>query len=112
MPLNFFLSRDGTIITGDSRGMLSFWNNEYGTLIQSIQSHKADILALALSQDSSTVFCAGIEPIVIEFKYLEQSSGVKWVRGDCKMGLHSHDVNSMVIAQQTLLSGGKMMLFK
>jgi hypothetical protein len=30
--------------TGDSRGKTSFWNGKNGTLMDSIQSHKADVL--------------------------------------------------------------------
>jgi len=38
---------DLTIVSGDSRGKTSFWNGKSGTLVDSYQSHKADVLCVA-----------------------------------------------------------------
>jgi U3 small nucleolar RNA-associated protein 4 len=40
-----------TVVSGDSRGKTSFWNGKTGTLADSYQSHKADVLAVAVSAD-------------------------------------------------------------
>lgn len=47
----YFWQDDFTIVSGDSRGKTSFWNGRTGTLVDSYQSHKADVLAVAVSQD-------------------------------------------------------------
>ena len=40
-----------TVVSGDSRGKTSFWNGKTGTLVDSYQSHKADVLAVAVAKD-------------------------------------------------------------
>ncbi len=40
-----------TVVSGDSRGKTSFWNGKTGTLVDSYQSHKADVLAVAVTKD-------------------------------------------------------------
>ena len=40
-----------TVVSGDSRGKTSFWNGKTGTLMDSYQSHKADVLAVAVGED-------------------------------------------------------------
>lgn len=41
---------DGTIISGDSVGMVKMWNDQTGTLIKSHNVTKCDVLALSVSQ--------------------------------------------------------------
>ena len=41
------VTSDMTVISGDSRGKTSFWNGVTGTLSDSIQSHKADVLTVS-----------------------------------------------------------------
>jgi len=43
---------DGTIISGDSGGMVKMWNDHTGTLIKSHNVSKCDVLALSASQVS------------------------------------------------------------
>lgn len=40
---------DHTIISGDSMGVVKFWNGVMGTQLQSIRSHKADVLCMSIS---------------------------------------------------------------
>jgi len=49
--LYIFFQDDFTVVSGDSRGKTSFWNGRTGTLVDSYQSHKADVLAVAISPD-------------------------------------------------------------
>ena len=54
------------------------------------------------------MFCSGVEPIVTQYRRIEATPGVvKWVRGDAKSALHTHDVKAMVVAKDTLISGGR-----
>jgi len=43
-----FLCSDGTIVSGDSLGMVKFWDSRTCTQLQSFQAHNADVLCLAI----------------------------------------------------------------
>ncbi|XP_003698089.1 U3 small nucleolar RNA-associated protein 4 homolog [Apis florea] len=98
---------DNIIISGDSRGCLSFWDPHMGTLIESHESHTADILAVTLSHDMNIVYCAGVDPVVRSFcKITMKSSGrPQWVKG-IERRLHAHDVRALVEADGKLYSAG------
>ncbi|KAI4486585.1 hypothetical protein M0804_005955 [Polistes exclamans] len=98
---------DNLIISGDSRGFLSFWDPYMGTLIESHESHTADILAVTLSREKNVVYCAGVDPVVRSFcKVTLKSSGKShWVKG-IERRLHSHDVRALVDADGKLYSAG------
>lgn len=40
---------DGTIVSGDSLGMVKFWDSRTCTQLQSFQGHGADVLCLTIS---------------------------------------------------------------
>ncbi|KAK2586925.1 hypothetical protein KPH14_009855 [Odynerus spinipes] len=98
---------DNLIISGDSRGCLSFWDPHIGTLIESHESHTADILAVTLSHEKNVVYCAGVDPVVRSFcKVILKSSGKsQWVKG-IERRLHTHDVRALVEADGKLYSAG------
>lgn len=98
---------DNIIISGDSRGYLSFWDPHMGTLIESHESHTADVLAVTLSHDMNIVYCAGVDPVVRSFcKITMKSSGrPQWVKG-IERRLHAHDVRALVEADGKLYSAG------
>ena len=62
------ITSDMTVISGDSRGKTSFWNGKNGTLMDSVQSHKADVLTLAVSGDESTAYSSGVDPTLMHFQ--------------------------------------------
>ena len=39
---------DMTLVSGDSRGKTCFWNGKTGTLVDAYQTHKADVLTVAV----------------------------------------------------------------
>jgi WD40 repeat protein len=41
--------RNGTIVSGDSLGMVKFWDSRTCTQLQSFQAHGADVLCLTIS---------------------------------------------------------------
>ncbi|KAG5315019.1 UTP4 protein, partial [Acromyrmex insinuator] len=98
---------DNIIISGDSLGFLSFWDPQMGVLIESHESHTADILAITLSHDKNVVYCAGVDPVVRSFcKIIMKSSGKpQWVKG-IERRLHVHDVRALVEANGKLYSAG------
>ncbi|XP_076281680.1 UTP4 small subunit processome component l(3)72Dn [Lasioglossum baleicum] len=98
---------DNVIVSGDSRGCLSFWDPHMGTLIESHESHTADVLAVTLSHDMNIVYCAGVDPVLRSFcKIITKSTGKpQWVKG-IERRLHAHDVRALVDADGKLYSAG------
>ncbi|XP_072754367.1 U3 small nucleolar RNA-associated protein 4 homolog [Anoplolepis gracilipes] len=98
---------DNIIISGDSHGFLCFWDPHMGVLIESHESHTADILAITLSHDMNVVYCAGVDPVVRSFcKVAVKSSGkFQWVKG-IERRLHMHDVRALLEANGKLYSAG------
>lgn len=62
------VTSDFTIISGDSRGRLTFWDGKVGAQIESYQSHRADILAVCLSESETSLYCAGVDPNIINYE--------------------------------------------
>lgn len=98
---------DNLVVSGDSRGVLSFWDPNLGTLIESHESHTADILAIAMSQEENVVYCAGVDPVVRSFSKvtLKSCARPQWVKG-IERRLHVHDVRALVEADGKLYSAG------
>lgn len=100
------VTADMTIISGDSRGKTSFWNGRNGTLMDSVQSHKADVLAIAVSQDQKKAYSSGVDPTLMHFQIIQKADGrTKWVKSLHRV-ISSHDVRSLVSAGDRLYSGG------
>ncbi|OXU18958.1 hypothetical protein TSAR_000015 [Trichomalopsis sarcophagae] len=101
------VSNDNMIISGDSRGTLSVWDSNMGTLIESHDSHAADILAVTMSHDKKMIYCAGVDPVIRTFsKVVVKSTGrAQWVRG-IERRLHIHDVRALIEANGKLYSAG------
>ncbi|KAL8733517.1 MAG: hypothetical protein Q9181_003565 [Wetmoreana brouardii] len=103
---------DGTIVTGDSTGTVSFWDAGNYTRLQRITSHKADILDLTVSVDGKTVFSGGMDRRTILYRRTAGSKpGEKerWVEV-AHQRFHSHDVKTMAAFEtkniSILASGG------
>ncbi len=100
---------DGTIVAGDSGGNVSFYDQQFGTLLGRFTQHVADVLQLAASPDGRTVFAAGVDPKIAVFQKINGSrSGgggggasvatkQEWVYLSSKRP-HTHDVRAMCIA--------------
>ncbi|XP_008557301.1 U3 small nucleolar RNA-associated protein 4 homolog [Microplitis demolitor] len=103
------VTSDNYVVSGDSRGVLSIWDPNMGTLVESHDSHTADILALTISQDSNVIYCAGVDPVVRSFSKVTKTAGGKgtasWVKG-IERRLHMHDVRALVEADGKLYSAG------
>ncbi|KAG5898118.1 hypothetical protein JTB14_006330 [Gonioctena quinquepunctata] len=98
------ITKDFTVISGDSRGRLTFWDGKVGSQLESYQSHRADILAICLSDTS--LYCAGADPNIINYEKINVKGGTqKWVKS-IQRKIHEHDVNSLVICDNKLYSGG------
>ena len=60
--------RDGSLVSGSSRGVTQLWEPQFGTLLSSFQQHQADVLCVATAPDSSRVFSAGMDPTIAMFE--------------------------------------------
>ncbi|XP_064599137.1 U3 small nucleolar RNA-associated protein 4 homolog isoform X2 [Liolophura sinensis] len=102
------ITGDMTIISGDSRGKTSFWNGKQGTVIRSFQSHKADVLCLAVNESENSVLSSGVEPTLARFEYVStnpNSDWKTWIRSTVHCQ-HTHDVRSLAYAGHFIISGG------
>ncbi|CAH0547966.1 unnamed protein product [Brassicogethes aeneus] len=100
------ITNDFTVISGDSRGKLTFWDGKVGAQIESYQSHKADILSICLSEDQTSLCCAGVDPNIINYVQVNVKGGSqKWVRS-IQRKIHEHDIRSLLLVNQKLYSGG------
>lgn len=70
------VTSDFIIISGDSRGKLTFWDGKLGSQIESYQSHKADILTVCLSGSETSLFCAGVDPNIINYQKISVKGNV------------------------------------
>lgn len=89
------------LVSGDSRGCVSFWNVKNGTLFQTIASHQADVLSLCVSDCS--VYAAGVDPTVVRMSY-NQSRTTFRINHAWRM--HNNDVRALVVSGGRLFSGG------
>ncbi|XP_012266605.2 U3 small nucleolar RNA-associated protein 4 homolog [Athalia rosae] len=96
---------ENIVVSGDSRGILSFWDPAMGTLIESHESHEADILAVSMSDDMNTVYCSGVDPTICSYSKITVKFNCKWVKG-IERRLHEHDVRALVEANGKLYSAG------
>lgn len=100
------VTKNMTIITGDSRGKLSFWDGTVGAQTESYQSHKADVLTLCLTDDDNEVHCAGIDANIITYRNIAVRGDLhKWVKS-VQRKVHDHDVRALVMNKKYLYSGG------
>jgi len=59
---------DGTIVSGDSLGQVTFWDGKFGTMLAKFNTNGADVLALEASTDGSMVFASGVDPRIAVFR--------------------------------------------
>lgn len=100
------ITQDLSIISGDSRGILTVWDGKIGAQIESYQSHRADILSLCLSDDETSLYCAGVDPNVVNYVRIKvKDDAYKWVRSTQRK-IHDHDVRALALAGDKLYSSG------
>ncbi|KAI8324771.1 WD40 repeat-like protein [Martensiomyces pterosporus] len=116
--------RDGTIVSGDSRGHVVFWDPVMYVIQQDFRTLGADVLCLAADESGHTVFASGVDPKVTQFKLFaggtpveslaksKKSSGSrprKWQISAFRR-YHTHDVRALALSSglrfNRLISGG------
>jgi len=99
-----------TIVSGDSRGKTSFWDGKLGTLLDSVQTHKAHVQCLQVAPNQRSVYVAGVDPDIVEVNFVEtgSKSGRKhrWIKSVSRR-IHTHDVRCLILTgENKLFSGG------
>ena len=104
---------DLTIVSGDSMGLVKFWDGKMGTQLQSIKAHKADVLAIVISPDGRSIYSSGVDQKVTQMQFVsvETKEGeerrpqdrARWVL-TLQRRLHSHDVRALAISPSYELS--------
>ncbi|KAK7064410.1 WD-repeats-region domain-containing protein [Favolaschia claudopus] len=92
---------DGSIVSGDSLGMVKFWDSRTCTQLQSFEAHGADVLCLTVDPTGTAVYTSGVDQKISQFCHVKTSSGEKssswrWIQ-TCSRRMHSHDVRAVVI---------------
>lgn len=88
--------QDGTVVTGDSLGCTQFWDSCTGTLLQKFNSHEADVLALAASEDGRTIYSSGIDSKIVKFSLVEMEGFNKWDKSIYHRPC-DHDIRALAI---------------
>ncbi|XP_063623393.1 U3 small nucleolar RNA-associated protein 4 homolog [Cydia splendana] len=99
---------DNIIVSGDSLGRLTFWDSALGDQIESYKTHKADILAIAVSENEEQIYCSGVDPMIMTYQKVEKSCGgeaLQWMKNVVRH-IHMHDVRALVMNEDTLISVG------
>lgn len=96
--------RDGTIVSGDSNGVVSFWDGKHYALSQRIEGHEADVLDLATSADGRYVFSGGMDRRTCVYQKRKLSGGPSRWGKMSHTRLHRNDVKTMATYEAKNLS--------
>ncbi|CRL01996.1 CLUMA_CG015419, isoform A [Clunio marinus] len=101
---------DNTVITGDSRGKVTFWDITLGAQIDYVHASNFDIMCLSISNDRKSFFCSGVEQILKKYTKVTVQRGGKdfdqWVRCAKRSKIHTHDILTMITLKNDLLVSG------
>ncbi|CDU23848.1 related to UTP4-U3 snoRNP protein [Sporisorium scitamineum] len=92
---------DGTIVTGDSTGRVTFFDARTRIPIPeaTFRAHAAssDVLALCIGPDGKTVYSAGVDQKVAEYTKIDTSNGRgRWIQIASRR-LHAHDIRALAL---------------
>lgn len=100
----------GDIVSADSTGQVCIWDGKTRSQLQRIQSHKQDVLSLAVSADGSTIFSGGMDRRTAVYQRGDQKDG-RWAR-IWHRRYHHHDVKMMASFENenmsVVVSGGEL----
>ncbi|CAO2657324.1 Nn.00g034500.m01.CDS01 [Neocucurbitaria sp. VM-36] len=97
---------NGDFVSGDSTGDIRIYNGKTFSQTQRISGHEADVLDLAVSQDGTSIFSAGMDRRTCFYtskKGVAQGQSGKW-RKVSHQRYHEHDVKAMATYEGNKLS--------
>lgn len=107
---SIYLTKDMTIVTGDSLGQTQFWDANHGTLLQSFKSHEADVLTICVNKAENKVYSSGIDSRIAEFSFVNgEEDGDRAWRLSKKLRSVNHDIRAIAISggdKAFLVAGG------
>lgn len=77
---------DMTVVSGDSHGRITFWDSKFGTELQCIWTHKADVLCLAVNRDENLVVGSGVDASIVHITNMNSDSAPHHKRAKGKHG--------------------------
>lgn len=99
---------NGDIVSADSTGQVCIWDGKTYTQSQRLNSHKQDVLSLAVSADGTTIMSGGMDRRTVLYKQ-NNGAGGRWSKAWGRR-YHSHDVKSMASFEHgrtsVVVSGG------
>ncbi|XP_058464191.1 U3 small nucleolar RNA-associated protein 4 homolog [Malaya genurostris] len=101
--------KDFTIVSADSRGKIMFFDGNMGTSIDSIVVSKADVLSLATDSEEKVLYVTGVEPVIKLYQKVEVTKANEKMKNYVRTltrRCHTHDIKSLVMYQNKLVSGG------
>ncbi|XP_055531936.1 U3 small nucleolar RNA-associated protein 4 homolog [Wyeomyia smithii] len=101
--------QDFTIVSGDSRGKIMFFDGNLGTAIDSITVSKADILSLTIDREEKFLYVTGVEPIIRIYQRVEVTKANEKVKSFVRTlnrRYHTHDIKALDMYRDKLVSGG------
>ncbi|KAJ1030410.1 hypothetical protein NDA16_001319 [Ustilago loliicola] len=112
---------DGTIVTGDSTGRVTFFDPRTRIPIPdaTFRAHapSSDVLALCVGPDGKTIYSAGVDQKVAEYTKIDTTNGRgRWIQIASRR-LHAHDIRALALdppyspldAAQAIASGAEGM---
>ncbi|KAJ9661112.1 U3 small nucleolar RNA-associated protein [Coniosporium apollinis] len=90
---------NGTIVSGDSVGNVTFFDGKTYSQTQRISGHEADVLDVACSQDGLSVYSCGMDRRTVTYKSL----GKRWAKTS-HVRQHEHDVKTMATFESEKMS--------
>ena len=103
---------DSTVVSGDNRGHVQFWDSENGVLIVKFHQHTSEVLALTVSEDESQVFASGTDNRVTCIqRYVDRSvthiaapTDSTWTYNSSHRP-HTHDVFALAVVNLPTATG-------
>ncbi|TDZ13363.1 U3 small nucleolar RNA-associated protein 4 [Colletotrichum spinosum] len=92
----------GDIVSADSTGQVCIWDGKTYTQMQRIQSHKQDVLSLAVSTDGTAIMSGGMDRRTVLYKKTSGSSA-RWGKVLSRK-YHDHDVKALASFETAKMS--------
>jgi U3 small nucleolar RNA-associated protein 4 len=83
---------NGDVVSGDSLGEIRIFERKHWSQVQRLASHDADILDLAVSKETNSIFSTGMDRRTSS--YASRSSDTRWIKNSHET-YHEHDVKVM-----------------